>query len=102
MNKSQCGTLRDTKCQNYQNNFPSTSAKNATSTNSPIDSHDDLSNFQDTQMPFEDHDLRDYELSRDRVRREVRPPTRYAHANIIAYALNIGDSIELDEPISYK
>ncbi|XP_052185243.1 uncharacterized protein LOC127796879 [Diospyros lotus] len=47
-------------------------------------------------------ELDDYVLSRDKVRREIKPPTRYAHADIIAYALNIGDSIEHEEPVSYQ
>jgi len=46
--------------------------------------------------------LSDYLLSRDRIRREIKPPGRYAHADFIAYALNIGDSIELEEPVSYQ
>ena len=41
-------------------------------------------------------------LARDRVRREIRPPPKYAHADVIAYTLNIGDSIELDEPVSFE
>ena len=41
-------------------------------------------------------------LTRDRIRREIRPPAKYAHADIIAYALNIGDSIELNEPTNYN
>ena len=40
-------------------------------------------------------------LARDRVRREIRPPSKYAHTDIIAYALNIGDTIELDEPVTF-
>ena len=47
-------------------------------------------------------DLCDYLLSKDRIRREIKPPERYAHADCIAYALNIGDSIELEEPVSYQ
>lgn len=41
-------------------------------------------------------------LARDRARREIIPPVIYAQADIIAYALNIGDSIELEEPASYQ
>ena len=32
----------------------------------------------------------------------MKPPTRFAHVDIIAYALNIGDSIELKEPANYS
>ena len=41
-------------------------------------------------------------LTRDKIRREIRPPSKYAHADIIAYALNIGDSIELNKPTTYN
>ena len=47
-------------------------------------------------------DLRHYMLARDRARREIRPPPKYTHAEVIAYALNIGDNIELDEPVSFE
>ena len=49
-----------------------------------------------------DQDLRNYMLTRDRIRREIRPPSKYAHAYIIACTLNIGDSIELNEPANYS
>ena len=47
-------------------------------------------------------ELDDYVLSRDRVRREIKPSTRYAHAYVIAYTLNIRDSIEYNEFVSYQ
>ena len=46
--------------------------------------------------------LNDYILSRDMIRSEIKPPTRYTHIDVIAYTLNIGDSIEHDEPVSYQ
>lgn len=51
-------------------------------------------------MTTNGQDLSDYLLSRDRVRREVRPHAKYAQADLVAYALNVGDSIELEEPVS--
>ena len=42
-----------------------------------------------------------YLLYRDGIRREIKPLERYAHADIIAYALNIVDSIKLEELVSY-
>ena len=36
--------------------------------------------------------LRHYMLARDRVRREIRPSPKYAHDDVIAYALNNGDN----------
>ena len=50
----------------------------------------------------EGQNLRHYMLARDRVRREIRPPPKYAHANVIAYALTIGDSIEISELVSFQ
>ena len=47
------------------------------------------------------HNLRNYMLAKDRVRREIRFPSKYAYIDIIAYALNIGDTIELDEPVTF-
>ena len=55
-----------------------------------------------TEGENDDQQLRDYVLARDRVRRQTRPPSRYAHAEVIAFALNIGDSLELEEPLTYK
>ena len=43
-----------------------------------------------------------YQLARDRQRREIRPPQRYAYAGLVSYALNIVDKIDRCEPQSYK
>ena len=45
-------------------------------------------------------DLSDYQLARDRKRREKKTIIRFAQANRIAYAFNIGD--QLDEPSSFQ
>ena len=50
----------------------------------------------------EGQNLRHYMLARDRIRIEIRPPPKYAHADVIAYALSIGDSIEMSEPVSFQ
>ena len=47
-------------------------------------------------------DYTDYQLARDRTRREIRSPARFAHADLIAYAFNIGSNIDLDEPTTYQ
>ena len=47
-------------------------------------------------------DLRDYVLTRDRVRRQIKPPSRFAQADLIAFALNASDVVELDEPLCYR
>ena len=60
----------------------------------------DQTDVQDVEPTSED--LGDYVLSRDRVRRHIKPPTRYAQADLIAFALSARDVVELDEPLSYS
>ena len=44
-----------------------------------------------------------YMLARDHVRRQnVRPPSRYEDANLVAYALAVADDIEKEEPKSFE
>ena len=42
-----------------------------------------------------------YLLARDRTRRNVRPPSRYEDANLVAYALSVSEDIEPEEPKSF-
>ena len=61
-------------------------------------------NFSETaplQSSTPEAELEEYQLARDRQRRVVRPPSRYAHADLIAYAFNTAYTIEYDEPKSY-
>lgn len=37
----------------------------------------------------------------DRQRRQIKPPVRYAYIDF-AYALTVGDEVEIDEPSSYS
>lgn len=96
--------------QNYPSNVNSNSPEPNEAEIDPVFRTDDIDttssdpnipSISDSQIPFDDQNLRDYVLSRDRVRRDIIPPLRYAYADFIAYALNIGDSIELDEPSSF-
>ncbi|KAH9723787.1 CCHC-type domain-containing protein [Citrus sinensis] len=48
-----------------------------------------------------DDDLRDYQLVRDRKKRESKPPKRYAYADLIVFALSAAQGIEVDEPKTY-
>ncbi|PON44219.1 hypothetical protein TorRG33x02_331230, partial [Trema orientale] len=50
----------------------------------------------------EEQHLDDYVLSRDRARRQIKPTTRYARAELIAFALNVADTVEQNELASYK
>ena len=45
-----------------------------------------------------DESLRDYVLSRDRVRRQIKPPQRLGHTDLIAFALSAADTLETEEP----
>ena len=39
-------------------------------------------------------DLKDYILARDRVRRQIKPPSKYEDADLVAYALASAEDIE--------
>ena len=44
-----------------------------------------------------------YSIARDRPRREVRPPQRFAEADLVAYALNVAEDVDFNqEPSTYK
>ncbi|WZZ11285.1 hypothetical protein YC2023_097206 [Brassica napus] len=46
--------------------------------------------------------LDSYVLARDRSRRKnVRPPSRFDDANLVAYALSVAEEIEIEEPKTY-
>ena len=38
-------------------------------------------------------DLHDYQLARDRMKRQIKAPARYAHAEVASFALNIAEEI---------
>ncbi|KAL6312488.1 hypothetical protein AAG906_032849 [Vitis piasezkii] len=42
-----------------------------------------------------------YCLAKDRTRRHIKPPQRYAYADLVAYALSMAKSIEMEEPQTY-
>ena len=47
--------------------------------------------------------VQDYCLARDREKRTIKPLERYGHANLISYALIVGQEIEdQEEPQSYN
>lgn len=43
----------------------------------------------------------DYVLSRDRIRRQFMLPSRFVNADLIAFALNVANQLELDGPATY-
>ncbi|XP_073137352.1 uncharacterized protein [Henckelia pumila] len=41
-------------------------------------------------------------LARDIERRQINPPKKFGHADLVYYALNIAEQVELNEPTSYN
>ena len=72
-----------------------------------IESIADNTDLNDQEVALDDEqeegqNLRHYMLAKDRVRREIKPPPKYTHVDVIAYALTIGDSIEMSEHVSFQ
>ena len=49
-----------------------------------------------------DKEVRDYQFVRDREKRVIKPPKRYAYADPIAFALTVAHEVEPDEPRTYS
>ena len=47
-------------------------------------------------------DLSGYQLTRDRSRKEIKTHIHYAQADLIAYAFNVGDQLQHDEPATFE
>jgi len=43
-----------------------------------------------------------YSIATGRARKQIRPPKRYAYADMVAYALSVVESIEILEPSTYN
>ncbi|KAK3018232.1 hypothetical protein RJ639_002766 [Escallonia herrerae] len=43
-----------------------------------------------------------YNIAKNRPRREIRPPQKYGYADMVAYALSVAESIEVEKPVTYK
>lgn len=85
----------------YHSNLENSQENNENNVPSSFEMDFDALNLPDSDLvSSSSEDLSDCWLTRDRVRRELKSPSRYAHADVIAYALNIGDTIELDEPLT--
>ncbi|KAG8478826.1 hypothetical protein CXB51_028794 [Gossypium anomalum] len=47
--------------------------------------------------------LPQYSIAKNRTRREIKPPKKYAEANLVAYALNVAEDIDANqEPSNYS
>ena len=67
--------------------------------------HEESSDIPDTEVELHDspqQNLRDYQLARDRSRRNVRPPARYAYSDLVYCALVAGMELRCNEPSSYE
>ena len=56
--------------------------------------------MEDTESENEEENPTDYELTRDRTRRAIKPPNRYGFADVVHYALNIAEVGDF-EPKNY-
>ena len=45
--------------------------------------------------------LNNYQLARDRVRRDIRTPLRFGHVDMVSFALWSAQGLEFKEPSSY-
>ena len=44
-----------------------------------------------------------YSIAKNRTRREIKPPKKYAEADLVAYALNVAEDIDANqEPSNYS
>ncbi|KAH9745767.1 CCHC-type domain-containing protein [Citrus sinensis] len=46
--------------------------------------------------------IQDYQLTRDREKRVIKPPKRYGIVDMISYALAVAEEVIGEEPVSYK
>lgn len=64
------------------------------------DESDRLNASQD-EVPTHDH-AQDYQLVRDRQKRQVKAPKRYGYADLIAFSLHSAHMVDVEEPKSYE
>ena len=57
---------------------------------------------QETESVSDQSDLQEYNLTRDRARRVIKPPDKYGFADLISYALTVGSELEISEPSTYQ
>ena len=85
----------DTPDQGGEDSSSESSSDSSTSSNNQKHVEEGESENADTES------LVTYVLARDRERRQnVRPPSRYEDGNFVAYALNVIDDLEVQEPKS--
>ena len=66
-----------------------------------VQEHEQQSDEDVQEVHEQAEDLRDYQLSRDRERRQIRPPTRYSLADVMFSALVAGAEIKTHETSNF-
>jgi len=64
--------------------------------------HTDQAETGDNEELATQHDLSNYQLSRDGAKRVIKPLKRYGHVDIICYALNVAEEIQNSEPKTWR
>ena len=64
--------------------------------------HFDQAEVGDNEELVTQHDLSNYQLTRDREKRVIKPTKRYGHADIICYALSVLEEIQNSEPKTWR
>ena len=66
-----------------------------------LDEQDGVGSSQPSPLPLPH--APQYNIVRDRERRQVIPPKRYVEADLVAYALNVAESVDTcEEPSTYE
>ncbi|KAK3016961.1 hypothetical protein RJ639_007857 [Escallonia herrerae] len=64
----------------------------------PTDKEDGSHSTEENEEPQEQQ----YNIIRNRQRREIRPPQKYGYTYMVTYALSVAENIEVEEPATYK
>ncbi|KAH9685181.1 Integrase catalytic domain-containing protein [Citrus sinensis] len=96
-----CTDLKPSRCINSRdvvfNELEMLSKRHATELGDSEEETEDVSESSGGQT-----EIQDYQLVRDRQRREIKASKRYVYAHLIAYALTAAYELENDEPRTYK
>src|ERR1044072_9168661 len=93
--------LKSQKGSTSENKDPNISEKVELEVEPAKEKSVDQEEDQDPGVDTDTSQLQQYQLARDRERRQIKPPQKYGYADLVAYALNIADDISNSEPQSY-
>jgi len=57
---------------------------------------------QESVDQLDEAPLAQYNLARDKTRRQSKPPQRYAQADVVSFALSVAEDIEAQDPVTYR